>query len=386
MTPAQVTPLRRGRRRRPLPLDPAESAKLAACRYVDDRAPGIRRVRHGKGFRFLRPDGSPVKDPETLRRIRSLVIPPAWESVWICTSSDGHIQATGRDAKGRKQYRYHPRFREIREETKYERMLSFAEALPAIRARVDDDLGLPGLARDKVLATVVRLLEITLIRVGNEEYAKQNGSFGLTTMRARHVDVDGSTLRFHFRGKSGKTHDVKVTDRRIAKVVARCNDLPGEELFQYTDEGQLHSVEADDVNAYLKRISGAELTAKDFRTWAGTVLAAHALAGLPLASVSRTALRKNVLSAVRNVSARLGNTPSVCWKCYVHPEVFGAYETGELAALATEPASAEPTAPAGGTLSRAEMAVLALLRERIARRPLPPAAAAAVAIPAGAAA
>ena len=386
MTPAQVTPLRRGRRRRPLPLDPAESAKLAACRYVDDRAPGIRRVRHGKGFRFLRPDGSPVKDPETLRRIRSLVIPPAWESVWICTSSDGHIQATGRDAKGRKQYRYHPRFREIREETKYERMLSFAEALPAIRARVDDDLGLPGLARDKVLATVVRLLEITLIRVGNEEYAKQNGSFGLTTMRARHVDVDGSTLRFHFRGKSGKTHDVKVTDRRIAKVVARCNDLPGEELFQYTDEGQLHSVEADDVNAYLKRISGAELTAKDFRTWAGTVLAAHALAGLPLASVSRTALRKNVLSAVRNVSARLGNTPSVCWKCYVHPEVFGAYEAGELAALATEPASAEPTAPAGGTLSRAEMAVLALLRERIARRPLPPAAAAAVAIPAGAAA
>lgn len=386
MTPAQVTPLRRGRRRRPLPLDPAESAKLAACRYVDDRAPGIRRVRHGKGFRFLRPDGSPVKDPETLRRIRSLVIPPAWESVWICTSSDGHIQATGRDAKGRKQYRYHPRFREIREETKYERMLSFAEALPAIRARVDDDLGLPGLARDKVLATVVRLLEITLIRVGNEEYAKQNGSFGLTTMRARHVDVDGSTLRFHFRGKSGKTHDVKVTDRRIAKVVARCNDLPGEELFQYTDEGQLHSVEADDVNAYLKRISGAELTAKDFRTWAGTVLAAHALAGLPLASVSRTALRKNVLSAVRNVSARLGNTPSVCRKCYVHPEVFGAYEAGELAALATEPASAEPTAPAGGTLSRAEMAVLALLRERIARRPLPPAAAAAVAIPAGAAA
>ncbi len=368
---ARAAGLVRARRRKPLPLDPALSAKLAHCRYVDDRAPGIRRLKSGKGFKYVKPDGGAVKDEDTLRRIRSLVIPPAWTNVWICVEPDGHIQATGRDARGRKQYRYHPRFREIREETKYERMLSFADALPAIRARVDEDLSLPGLSRDKVLATVVRLLEITLIRVGNEEYAKQNGSFGLTTMRTRHVDVNGSTLRFHFRGKSGKDHDVEVSDRRLARIVARCNDLPGEVLFQYPDEdGTLKSVEAGDVNEYLKRITGADFTAKDFRTWAGTVLAAHALAELVSDDVTKTALKKNVLQAVRQVSSRLGNTPSVCRKCYVHPEVFAAYQEGGLGSLADR--AVESLRGGGGALSSGEMAVLALLRERLAKRPLPP--------------
>ncbi len=370
---ARAAGLVRTRRRRPLPLDPEESAKIAQCRYVDDRSPGIRRLRCGKGFRFVRPDGSAVKDTETLARIRGLVIPPAWTDVWICPAPDGHIQATGRDARGRKQYRYHPRFREIREETKYERMLAFAEALPRIRARVDEDLSLPGLSRDKVLATVVRLLEITLIRVGNEEYAQQNGSFGLTTMRTRHVDVKGSTLRFHFRGKSGKDHDVEVSDRRIARVVARCNDLPGEVLFQYAEDDGLKTVEADDVNDYLKRITEQGFTAKDFRTWAGTVLAAHALAALTFESATKTAVKRNVLEAVRAVSARLGNTPTVCRKCYVHPEIFGAYEAGELESLRDR--AAESLRSGTAALSPSEMAVLALLRDRLGKRTLPAAVA-----------
>ena len=361
-------------RKKPLPEDPIESAKAAHCRYVDDSGPGIRRVKSGKGWRLVSPQGKPIRDRDVIARVKGLVIPPAWTDVWICPAADGHIQATGRDARGRKQYRYHPRFREVREETKYERMLQFAEALPAIRTKVDEDLGKPGLTREKVLATVVRLLEITLIRVGNEEYARENGSFGLTTMRTRHVDIEGSTIKFHFRGKSGKEHAVKVHDRRLARVVARCNDLPGEILFQYVDdEGQRHSVESNDVNEYLRRISGADFTAKDFRTWAGTVLAAQALGALA-AEGTKAAAKKNMVQAVKNVSSRLGNTPSVCRKCYVHPQIFDAYLDGQLVATLQQRAERElrESLP---SLSSEEAAVLMLLRDRLAgKRPVPAAA------------
>lgn len=348
--------------RRRLPTDPLESAKAADLRYVDDSGPGIRRLKHGKGFSYRRPDGSVVKDSATLRRIASLVIPPAWTNVWICASADGHIQATGRDARGRKQYRYHPRFRQIRDETKYERMVMFAQALPTIRARVDEDLRRPGLSREKVLASLVRLLEITLIRVGNEEYARENASFGLTTLRARHVDVEGTSIRFRFRGKSGVVHEVQVQDRRVAKVVARCTDLPGQVLFQYVDdEGVCRTVESSDVNAYLRQIG--EFTAKDFRTWAGTVLAAKALA--VLVGESATALKKNVAQAIKTVAARLGNTAAVCRRCYVHPEVVDAYLEQQLALDELPPTVRNPGAP---ELSATEKAVLELLCARASRR------------------
>jgi DNA topoisomerase-1 len=343
------------RRPRFLPDDPKASAALADCRYVDDASPGIRRARAGKGFKYVGVDGKTIHDAATLKRIKSLVIPPAWTDVWICPRADGHIQATGRDARGRKQYRYHPRFREIREETKYEHILAFAELLPKIRAKVDEDMALPGLPRDKVLATIVRLLEITLIRVGNEEYARDNGSFGLTTLRTRHVDVEGSKIRFHFKGKSGKHHAVEVSDRRLARLVARFHDLPGQELFQYeTDDGTLCSVESSEVNDYLRRISGADITAKDFRTWAGTVLAAT-----ELRADCAEPTKKAIVAAVKNVSSRLGNTPAVCRRCYVHPEIFDAYLEGHL-----EEALSQRSAD--GPLSAAETAVLALLRLRIA--------------------
>ncbi|MDB5214394.1 MAG: topoisomerase [Myxococcaceae bacterium] len=368
---AKAVGLVRPLRKKPLPKDPVESAKAAHCRYVDDSGPGIRRVKAGKGWKLVSPQGKPIRDREILARVKSLVIPPAWTDVWICPDVDGHIQATGRDARGRKQYRYHWRFREVREETKYERMMEFAEALPAIRAKVDEDLGKPGLTREKVLATVVRLLEITLIRIGNEEYARENGSFGLTTMRTRHVDISGSSIEFHFRGKSGKDHAVKVQDRRLARVVQRCNDLPGEVLFQYVDEeGQRHAVESSDVNEYLRQITGAELTAKDFRTWAGTVLAAQALKELA-AFDTKAAAKKNIVEAVKNVSSRLGNTPSVCRKCYVHPQIFDAYLDGHLAATLQQRAEKElrESLP---SLSSEEAAVLMLLRDRLAgKRPVP---------------
>jgi DNA topoisomerase-1 len=359
-------------RKKPLPKDPVESAKAAHCRYVDDSRPGIGRVKAGKGWKLVSPQGKPIRDREVLARVKTLVIPPAWTDVWICPDADGHIQATGRDARGRKQYRYHWRFREVREETKYERMMQFAEALPAIRAKVDEDLGEPGLMREKVLATVVRLLEITLIRVGNEEYARENGSFGLTTMRTRHVDITGSTMKFRFRGKSGKDHAVKVHDRRVARVVQRCNDLPGEVLFQYIDdEGERHSVESSDVNDYLRDVSGAEFTAKDFRTWAGTVLAALALKELSVVD-TKAAAKQNIVQAVKSVSSRLGNTPSVCRKCYVHPQIFDAYLDGHLVAALHQRAerAIRENLPA---LSSEEAAVLMLLRDRLAgKRPVPP--------------
>lgn len=349
--------------------DPERSAAEARCVYVDERLPGLTRHRAGRAFTYRDEHGRVVRDRDTLRRIRALVIPPAWTQVWICPLPDGHIQAHGRDARGRKQYRYHARFRAIRDETKYERMLAFGRALPDLRRRVDLDLRKPGLCRDKVLATVVRLLEITLIRIGNDEYARQNGSFGLTTMLNRHVDVDGSTVRFHFRGKSGKQHEVDVHDRRLARLLQRFHDLPGQQLFQWVDDdGNRHPVESADVNAYLKAIGGGDFTAKDFRTWAGTVLVARALAELE-AFDSRAAAKRNIVAAVRAVAARLGNTPAVCRRCYVHPEIFDSYLDGNL--VRTLRARAEKALREDlPHLGSEEAAVLMLLRDRLAERPL----------------
>jgi DNA topoisomerase I len=308
---------------------PELTAWVARCRYVDDKGPGIRRKTNSKDFHYFAADGNEIADAATLARIRSLAIPPAWTDVWICPIADGHLQATGRDAKGRKQYRYHPRFREAREETKFERALAFARLLPKIRRQVDRDLKRPGLPRDKVMATLVRLLEITLIRIGNDEYARSNGSFGLATMRGRHVDVAGSKIAFRFRGKSGKTHEVNVTDARVARILQRCAGLPGEELFQYLDEnGEPRSIEAADVNEYLRRVAGEDFSTKDFRTWAGTVLALEALRRAPADTV--TARQRALTEVVRQVASRLGNTPAVCRKCYIHPAVTEAYLAGQL--------------------------------------------------------
>jgi DNA topoisomerase I len=346
------------------------AARLAGLRYVEDRRPGITRVRHGQGVGYRGPDGRPICDGETLTRIRSLAVPPAWRNVWICPDANGHLQATGRDAKGRKQYRYHPRWREVRDGNKYERMIAFGRALPLIRKRVQKDLARPGLPREKILATVARLLEVTLIRVGNEEYAKQNESFGLATMRNRHVRVNGSALRFQFRGKSGVLHAVDLEDRRLARIVRRSRDLPGYELFQYVDaDGDRRTIDAADVNAYLKSIAGDEFTAKDFRTWAGTVLAARALREVA-AFGSKAQAKRNVLRAVEAVAKRLGNTTAVCRKCYIHPEVVNAYFDGTLAASLNRKAGLELRSNMRD-LSPEEAAVLALLHrglEQDARR------------------
>jgi DNA topoisomerase-1 len=310
--------------------DPADSARAAGLRYVSDLTPGIRRRRSGKGFAYLASGGAPVRERDTLRRIRSLAIPPAWSDVWICSDPRGHIQATGRDARGRKQYRYHPRWREVRDAVKYDRMLAFAEALPRIRERTDEDLQRPGMPREKVLAAIVRLLEETRIRVGNEEYLKENGSFGLTTLRNRHADVIGSEVRFTFKGKSGKQHRVRLRDRRLARIIKRCQELPGQELFAYVDEdGETKAVESDDVNEYLKAISGEEFTAKDFRTWAGTILAARFFRELGVTPETKGA-KKELVTAIAQVADELGNTPAVCRKCYIHPAVIAAYLAGSL--------------------------------------------------------
>jgi len=335
-------------------------ARSAGLRYVDDRGPGISRVTRGRAVAYRGPDGRLIRDGETLTRIRSLAVPPAWRNVWICPNPNGHLQATGRDAKGRKQYRYHPRWREVRDSNKYERMIAFGRALPRIRERVEKDLALPGLSREKILATVVRLLEVTLIRVGNEEYAKHNDSFGLATMRDRHVRVNGSGLRFQFRGKSGIVHAVDLEDRRLARIVRQSRDLPGYELFQYVDDdGQRHSIDATDVNAYLKSIAGDEFTAKDFRTWAGTVLAARALHEVAVFD-SKAQAKRNVLQAIETVAKRLGNTRAVCRKCYIHPEVVNAYLDGTLAASLNRKAGKELRSRLH-ELSPEEAAVLALL-------------------------
>ncbi len=345
--------------------DPVQSAKEAGLRYVSDAKPGIVRKRSGKGFRYIDVDGKPMRDPETLARIKSLAIPPAWTNVWICPNPKGHLQATGRDAKGRKQSRYHPRWREVRDETKYERMLAFGAALPTIRERVERDLAAPGLPREKVLATIVRLMETTLIRVGNVEYARENHSYGLTTMRGRHVQVHGSTVTFKFEGKSGVRHTIDVNDRRLAKIVQRCQDIPGYELFQYIDEnGEHHTVDSSDVNDYLREASSSDFTAKDFRTWAGTVLACMTLRELE-AFGSEAEAKKNVVRAIESVAERLGNTPSVCRKCYVHPAVLDCYLSGTMVELFKEWVAKE-VADSSNALRQEEFALLHLLEKRLA--------------------
>ncbi len=347
-------------------IDPRDAAETAGLRYVSDEEPGIRRRKSGKGFTYAGPDGRKVADKATLERIRSLAIPPAYTDVWICAKANGHIQATGRDAKGRKQYRYHPAFREVRESTKYEHMLEFAKGLPAIRKTIDEHMSLRGLPREKVLATVVHLLESTLIRVGNSDYVKQNKSYGLTTLRDPHVKVEGGELRFQFKGKSGKTWKLQVKDRRIARIVKACQDLPGQDLFQYLDEnGEQQSITSADVNTYLKEVTGSEITAKDFRTWAGTVLAALALAEFEQFDSDAKA-KKNIRAAIESVAARLGNTPSICRKCYVHPEVFDAYLDGGLLLEVKEQVETELRDDLA-SLRPEEAAVLALLEQRLSR-------------------
>jgi DNA topoisomerase I len=312
--------------------NPAEAAEEAGLRYVSDRQPGYARQSKGDDFEYLDVEGKPIRDEQRLLRIKALAVPPAWKDVWISPSPNGHIQATGRDARGRKQYRYHDRWREVRDENKYERMVNFGDALPKVRLRVCKDLALPGLPRRKVLATVVQLLERTFIRVGNAEYARANKSFGLTTMQDRHVDVKGAALRFHFRGKSGRMRKVEVTDRRIAKIVSKLQDLPGQELFQYVDEeGVVRDVTSQNVNEYLHEITGEHFTAKDFRTWAGTVLAAIALNAAGGFETKKQA-KANIKNAISAVAKLIGNTPSICRKCYVHPALLETYLDGNFIA------------------------------------------------------
>jgi DNA topoisomerase I len=345
-------------------VDPQEAAEYAGLTYVSDENPGIRRHRSGKGFRYVRPGGAKIDEAATLKRLKALAIPPAWRDVWICPKPDGHIQATGRDAKGRKQYRYHTKFREVRESTKYQHMLKFAESLPTIRRKIREHLGLSGLPREKVLATVVHLLEATLIRVGSDEYAKQNKSYGLTTLKNRHVEVNGGALRFNFKGKSGKVWRLGIHDRRIAKVIRACQELPGQELFQYVDEqGQTRNVTSSDVNAYLKEISGEDITAKDFRTWHGTVLAAMALQEFEKFD-NQAGAKKNIKAAIQRVAARLGNTPTICRKCYIHPEILNTYVEGSLLLEVKAKVEAELRDDLQG-LKPEEAAVLTLLQARL---------------------
>ncbi len=298
-------------------------------RFSSDRQPGLRRVRAGRGFRYLAPDGEPIHDPEVLARIRALAIPPAWIDVWVCRDASGHLQAVGRDARGRKQYRYHERFRAARDSSKFARLSTFGRSLPAIRRRVARDLGRPGLTKDKVVATVVRLLDTTYLRVGNEEYARTNRSFGLTTLRNRHVVVSGTSLQFRFRGKGGRLHEVGIRDRRLASIVARCQDLPGQELFEYVDElGEPHPIDSADVNAYLRATAGADISAKDYRTWAGTLLAFRALRS-PVES-SEPAIRRSMKRSTKLVAEALGNTPAVSRESYIAPRVMDAFVAGAL--------------------------------------------------------
>jgi DNA topoisomerase-1 len=343
--------------------EPKQAAVSAGLRYVTDRSAGIRRKRSGTGFSYVDADGKTIRDAHVLKRIRSLAIPPAWTDVWICANPSGHLQATGRDARGRKQYRYHPRWREVRDEAKYDRLPAFAAALPMIRRRVARDLGESPLSFNKVVAAVVSLLEKTLIRVGNEEYARSNRSFGLTTLESAHAKINGSTLRFRFRGKSGKFHDIALSDARLARIVRRCQELPGRHLFQYTDDdGTVHDVGSADVNDYLRDTTGQDFTAKDFRTWSGTVLAAQALYAMSTAS-SITAAKQNVVSAIDQVAEALGNTRAVCRKCYVHPVVLDRYVDGALLDLPAR-AMARGPRPTGTGLSAAEKAVVALLQRK----------------------
>jgi DNA topoisomerase-1 len=340
------------------------SARAAGLRYTGDHQSGISRLGKPGKFRYQDADGQTVRDDATLMRIRALAIPPAWTDVWICARPNGHLQATGRDARGRKQYRYHARWRQVRDEVKYERMLSFGKALPAIRAAVARGMQLPGLPREKVLATIVHLLELTMMRIGNEEYARTNKSFGLTTLRTRHVQVDGSAVAFHFKGKSGVRHDIRLSDRRLARVLQRMRELPGQELFQYVDDaGERHGVDSGDVNDYLRDITGEEYTAKDFRTWSGTLLAALALQAFEQVDSAAQA-KKNIVQAIESVAKKLGNTPTICRKCYVHPAVLESYLDGSLLEGMRARAQQQwhEALPA---LAPEEVAVLALLQQRL---------------------
>ncbi len=358
--------------------DPAEAAEEAGLRYVSDNQPGYTRKPNGDDFEYFDAEGKPIRDEQRLLRIKRLAIPPAWTDIWICPSPNCHIQAIGRDARSRKQYRYHDRWREARDENKYDRIVVFGDALPKIRRRVKKDLALPGLSRNKVLATIVQLLERTFIRIGNEEYARDNKSFGLTTMQDRHVDVKGSKMRFRFRGKSGRCHDVDVTDRHIAKIVSKLQDLPGQDLFQYLDEdGEVRDITSQDVNAYLREITGEDFTAKDFRTWAGTVLAAVALNAQEKFETKKQA-KGNIKNAIGAVAKILGNTPAICRKCYVHPAVLETYLNGnsieglkQKTEEALEKEDVDPAAvvaPAEEALRSGEAAILKFLQARLAKK------------------
>ena len=341
--------------------DPEQSAEEAGLRYVTDDSPGFTRHRAGKGFFYRTSNGKKIDDRRTLSRIKALAIPPAWNEVWIATTANAHVQATGRDAKGRKQYRYHPAWAEVRDKAKYEHVLAFGNTLPAIREHIESDMAKRGLPREKVLAAVVKLLETTLIRVGNDEYAKTNKSYGLTTMRDRHADIEGSSITFSFVGKGDIDHEIELTDRRLATIVRKCQELPGQQLFQYLDEdGERQSIDSTDVNAYLKDISGHDFTAKDFRTWAGTILAAEALAGFDL-DVDEVTAKSNIVSAIESVSKLLGNTPAICRKCYVHPAVIDAYLEGDTISTIRQRAEEQKK----HDLPALEHAVMELLVQRL---------------------
>ena len=340
------------------------AAKAAGLVYVSDDEPGITRKKSGTGWRYLDAKGKTIKDYWERKRIDKIAVPPAYVDVWICPKDNGHIQATGRDDRGRKQYRYHAKWTEARDGAKYEKMMEFARLLPGLRKRVAADMRKQGLPRDKVVATVIALLEKTLIRVGNEDYAKENKSFGLTTLRNRHLDIDGSTLRFDFKGKSGKMWNLDLKDRRVAKLVRSIQDLPGQQLFQYVDEdGKRQPVSSSDVNDYLREITGEDITAKDFRTWAGTVLASMALAEFEVVD-SQARMKKNVKAAIERVASRLGNTPTICRKCYVHPHVLSSYLDGSLLEGIKREVENELCADAD-QLKPEEAALLGLLSRRI---------------------
>ena len=349
-------------------LDVRAAARAAKLHYVQDDRPGIRREAVEGGFRYRTPKGEEVTDPDEIGRINKLAVPPAYTDVWICADPNGHLQASGRDARGRKQYRYHPRWREIRDEAKYGKMLIFGTQLPRIREQVDHDLGLPGMPKRKVIATIVRLLERSLARIGNEEYARTNNSFGLTTLRHRHVKVAGSRVTLDFRAKHGIQRHIELTDRRLAKIVKRLDDLPGQELFQFLDaDGKQHGIGSDDVNAYLHEVTGQDITAKDFRTWAATNLAALALKEFE-AFDNKAKAKKNVLRAIEAVAKMLGNTPAICRKCYIHPAIFEGYLDGSLVTGLADRAEEilTNTEASKGTLSAEEVAVTAFLERKLA--------------------
>ncbi|APV42441.1 DNA topoisomerase [Pseudomonas frederiksbergensis] len=300
--------------------------------YVDDTQPGITRKKPRGKFCYFDPSGQRITDQDEINRINALAVPPAYTDVWICADPRGHLQATGRDARGRKQYRYHPRWREVRDADKYSRLRDFGLALPKLRKQLETLLAAPGFSRDKVMATVITLLDATLIRVGNSQYARDNRSYGLTTLRNRHVEINGNAIQFQFRGKSGVEHQITVKDRRLARVIKRCLEIPGQNLFQYLDEnGERHTVSSSDVNAYLKTLTGADFTAKDYRTWAGSALALAVLRELQWESESDA--KRHVVEMVKNVAKQLGNTPAVCRKCYIHPAVLDGFLLGALADL-----------------------------------------------------